>query len=329
MHISASIGIALNSIHDTPEELLHNADIAMYHAKSNGKARFEYFNEGLRKEVVSRFEIEAGLRKAIDAQQLIVHYQPIVSAFDRRLCGFEALVRWNHPERGFIPPGEFIPVAEENDLIVLLGRWVLVESCRQMVEWQKSFADGPPLTISVNVSARQMSEFCLVDDVEFALAESGLNPELLALEMTESSIMGNTEQTLAILGRLKTMGVRLLIDDFGTGYSSLSLLQQLPFNCLKIDRSFIRDLSGEGGNLNIVSAILQLAHSLKLEVIAEGVETEEQLRILCDLGCDNVQGFLFSKPVDARAAERFYQATREIDLPLLARPVVVTGEHGR
>jgi diguanylate cyclase (GGDEF)-like protein/PAS domain S-box-containing protein len=329
MHVSASIGIALNSINDTPEELLHNADIAMYHAKSNGKARFEYFNEGLRKEVVSRFEIEAGLRKAIDAQQLIVHYQPIVSAFDRRLCGFEALVRWNHPERGFIPPGEFIPVAEENDLIVLLGRWVLVESCRQMVEWQKSFADGPPLTISVNVSARQMSEFCLVDDVEFALAESGLNPELLALEMTESSIMGNTEQTLAILGRLKTMGVRLLIDDFGTGYSSLSLLQQLPFNCLKIDRSFIRDLSGEGGNLNIVSAILQLAHSLKLEVIAEGVETEEQLRILCDLGCDNVQGFLFSKPVDARAAERFYQATREIDLPLLARPVVVTGEHGR
>jgi diguanylate cyclase (GGDEF)-like protein/PAS domain S-box-containing protein len=329
MHISASIGIALNSINDTPEELLHNADIAMYHAKSNGKARFEFFNEGLRKEVVSRFEIETGLRKAIDAQQLIVHYQPIVSVFERRLCGFEALVRWNHPERGLIPPGEFIPIAEESDLIVLLGRWVLVESCRQLVEWQKSFAPGPPLTISVNVSARQMSDFCLVDDVEFALAESGLNPELLALELTESTLMGNTEQTLAILDRLKTMGVRLQIDDFGTGYSSLSRLQRLPFNSLKIDRSFIRDLSGEGGNLNIVSAILQLAHSLKLDVIAEGVESEEQLRILCDLGCDNVQGFLFSRPVEAVDAERLYRATREIDLSSLVRPVVITGKHGR
>jgi diguanylate cyclase (GGDEF)-like protein/PAS domain S-box-containing protein len=329
MLVSASIGIALNSINDTPEELLHNADIAMYHAKSNGKARFEFFNEGLRKQVVSRFEIESGLRKAIDAQQLIVHYQPIVSVFDRRLCGFEALVRWNHPERGLIPPGEFIPVAEGSDLIVLLGRWVLVESCRQLVEWQKSFAPGPPLTISVNVSARQMSDFCLVDDVEFALSESGLNPELLALEMTESTLMGNTEQTLAILDRLKTMGVRLQIDDFGTGYSSLSRLQRLPFNSLKIDRSFIRDLSGEGGNLNIVSAILQLAHSLKLDVIAEGVETEEQLRILCDLKCDHVQGFLFSKPVDALAVERLYQARRDIELFSLARPVVVAGKHGR
>jgi diguanylate cyclase (GGDEF)-like protein/PAS domain S-box-containing protein len=311
MLVSASIGIALGSTGDTPEQLLNNADTAMYHAKTNGKARFEFFNEGLREKGVTCFEIESGLRKAIDENQLVVHYQPIVSASDNHLCGFEALVRWNHPERGLISPSEFIPVAEGSDLIVLLGRWVLVESCRQMAEWHKSFAPSPPLTISVNVSARQLSDSCLVEDVEFALAESGLNPESLSLELTESSIMGNTEQTLAILGRLKAMNVRLEIDDFGTGYSSLSRLQRLPFDTLKIDRSFIRDLSASNGSLDIVKAIMQLAQSLRLEVIAEGVESEEQLCSLRQLGCDHIQGFLFSKPVDADAAERLYGETRE------------------
>jgi diguanylate cyclase (GGDEF)-like protein/PAS domain S-box-containing protein len=297
--VSASIGIALSSTGVAAEELLRNADTAMYHAKTNGKARFEFFDQGLREEVVTRYEIETGLRKAIDGQQLVVHYQPIVSASDSHLCGFEALVRWNHPERGLIPPGEFIPVAEGSDLIILLGRWVLVESCRQMAEWQKSFATVPPLTISVNVSARQLNGSRLVEDVEFALAESGLSPESLTLEMTESSIMGNTEQTLTILHRLKAMNVRLEIDDFGTGYSSLSRLQKLPFDSLTIDRSFIRELSAGRGSLDIVKAIMELAHSLKLEVIAEGVEFEEQLRSLRQLGCDQIQGFLFSKPVDA------------------------------
>ncbi len=335
MLVSASIGIALSSVNDTPEDLLHNADIAMYHAKSNGKARFEFFSEGLRKQVVSRLEIETSLRKAIDTQQLVVHYQPVVSAFDRHLCGFEALVRWNHPERGLIPPAMFIPVAEESDLIVLLGRWVLVESCRQMADWQKRFTQGPPLTISVNVSARQVSDFRLLDDVKFALDESGLDPESLALEMTESSIMGNTEQTLTILDRLKMMGVRLQIDDFGTGYSSLSRLQRLPFNSLKIDSSFIRELgkdneslNDENGSLNIVSAILQLAHSLRLEVIAEGVETEEQLRSLRQLGCDNAQGFLFSKPLEAAIAGKLYQAACESSLSSPAWPMVVAAKSG-
>ena len=329
MLVSASIGIALSSTGSTPEELLHNADTAMYHAKTNGKARFEFFNEGLRKQSVTRFEIETGLRNAIDAQQLIVHYQPIVSASDRHLCGFEALVRWNHPERGLIPPSEFIPVAEGSDLIVLLGRWVLVESCRQMAEWQKSFASGPLLTISVNVSARQLSDSRLVEDVEFALAESGLNPESLALEMTESSIMGNTEQTLAILYRLKAMKVRLQIDDFGTGYSSLSRLQRLPFDSLKIDRSFIRELSDGNGSLDIVSAIMQLAHSLRLEVIAEGVESEEQLHTLRQLGCDDLQGFLFSKPVGAEAADRLYREICETGIFSLASPLLVAGKPER
>ena len=329
MLVSASIGIALSSGNDTPEELLHNADTAMYHAKSNGRARFEFFNEGLRKQVVTRFEIETGLRKAIDAQQLIVHYQPIVSASDSHLCGFEALVRWYHPERGLIPPDEFITVAEGSDLIVLLGRWVLVESCRQLAEWQKSFAPGPHLTISVNISARQLSDPHLVEDVEFALTQSGLNPESLALEMTESSIMGNPEQTLAILDRLKAMNVRLEIDDFGTGYSSLSRLQRLPFHSLKIDRSFIRELSAGNGSLDIVRAIMQLAHSLRLEVIAEGVESEEQLHTLRQLKCDYIQGFLFSKPVDAEAAAWLYRETCETGLFSVASPPVVAGKPGR
>jgi diguanylate cyclase (GGDEF)-like protein/PAS domain S-box-containing protein len=311
MLVSASIGIALSSTGDTPEELLNNADTAMYQAKTNGKARFEFFNEGLRELVATRFEIETSLRKAIDAQQLVVHYQPIVSLVENRICGFEALVRWNHPERGLIPPGEFIPVAEGSDLIVLLGRWVLIESCRQMAEWQKRFASIPPLAISVNVSARQLTDSRLVEDVRFALAESGLNPESLALEVTESSIMGNAEQTLATLNHLKAMNVRLEIDDFGTGYSSLSYLQRLPFDSLKIDRSFVRGLNDGNGSLDIVRAILELAHSLRLKVIAEGVETEEQLSSLRRLGSDCVQGFLFSKPIDANAAELLYQETCE------------------
>ena len=312
--VSASIGIALSSTGDTPEELLKNADTAMYHAKTSGKARFEFFNEGLRRQVVTRFEIETDLRIAIDAGQLVVHYQPIVSAIDHRIRGFEALVRWNHPERGLIQPGEFIPVAEGSELIVLLGRWVLRESCRQMAEWQKSLAPDPALTISVNVSARQLSDSRLVEDVEFALAESGLAPESLTLEMTESSIMGNTEQTLATLDRLKAMNVRLEIDDFGTGYSSLSRLQRLPFDWLKIDRSFISEPSEGNSSLNVVKAILQLAQSMRLEVIAEGVETKEQLCTLRQLDCDYIQGFLFSKPVDAAGAEWLYRTTRESGL---------------
>jgi diguanylate cyclase (GGDEF)-like protein len=319
--VSASIGIALSSTDDTPEKLLHNADIAMYQAKGNGKARFEFFNQELREQAVTHFEIEIGLRRAIDSHQLVLHYQPIVSASDCRLWGLEALVRWSHPERGLILPGEFIPVAEQSDLIVLLGRRVLVDSCRQMAEWQKTFASSPPLTISVNVSARQLSDPRLMEDVQFALAESGLNPKSLALEMTESSIMGNAKQTMEILDRLKEMNIRLQIDDFGTGYSSLSRLQRLPFDSLKLDRSFIRDLSAGNSSLDIVIAIMQLAHSLKLKVVAEGVETEEQLCSLRRLGCDYMQGFLFSQPVDAEAAEAIYRTNSEGGSSLLHLPV--------
>jgi diguanylate cyclase (GGDEF)-like protein/PAS domain S-box-containing protein len=307
---SASVGIALGSPEGTPENILRDADTAMYHAKANGKARFEFFNDAMRERVIARYEIETGLRNAIDAHQLVLHYQPIVSSIDDRITGFEALVRWNHPERGLLPPGEFIPIAEESDLIILLGRWVLRESCRQMAEWHRRFAFGVPLTINVNVSSRQLINSRLVEDVQLALAESGLNPAFLSIEVTESSLIENTEQTVTTLNRLKAMNVRLEIDDFGTGYSSLSYLQRLPFDTLKIDRSFINELSAGSDGLDIVKAILEMAHSLKLEVIAEGVETEEQLLQLRELGCKYVQGFLFSMPVDAEAAGWLYQELR-------------------
>jgi diguanylate cyclase (GGDEF)-like protein/PAS domain S-box-containing protein len=314
MFVTASIGIAMNAQGCTPEDLLRNADTAMYHAKSNGKARFEYFNEDLRDQAVSRFETETGLRKAIDERQLVVYYQPIVSLSEQRILGFEALVRWNHPERGLILPGEFMCVAEESDLILLLGRWVLREACRQMAEWQKSLAADPPLILCVNVSSRQLTDPRLVEDVGLALAATGLDPGTLALEMTESSIMGDAQQTLATLDALQKMNIGLEIDDFGTGYSSLSYLQKLPFDTLKIDRSFVSELSEGSGSMDIVKAILELARSLRMDVIAEGVETKEQLRILRQLGCNYLQGYLFSRPVDAAAAERLYRKTRESGL---------------
>ncbi|HUD54176.1 MAG TPA: EAL domain-containing protein [Terracidiphilus sp.] len=324
MFVSASIGIALSSTGNTPEDLLRNADTAMYQAKANGKGRAEYFNEAMRDRVISRIETESGLRKAIDNDRLVLHYQPIVSLSNNRICGFEALVRWNHPERGLSYPGEFIPVAEESDLIILLDRWVLREACRQMAEWHRSFPSVSPLTINVNVSARHLCDLRLVEEVELALAESGLNPEALSLEVTESSLIGNAEQTLATLNRLKAIKVRLEIDDFGTGYSSLSYLQRLPFDTLKIDRSFVCEMSAENDSADIVKAIVEMAHSLRLKVIAEGVETEEQLSQLRELGCNSVQGFLFSRPVSATIAREIYNEALEVDRAVRGSPKTST-----
>jgi diguanylate cyclase (GGDEF)-like protein/PAS domain S-box-containing protein len=312
--VSASIGIAFDDTGATPEDLLRNADTAMYAAKTRGKARFEFFDKEMRERAISRFEIETGLRKALDVGQLVLHYQPIVALSDGQIHGFEALVRWNHPDRGIMAPGHFIPIAEESDLIVLIGRWVLRESCRQVAEWQRELDPPFPLTIHVNVSSRQLNDPRLIEDVSGALAESGLNPNCLALEMTESSIMGNTKQALSAFHQLRAMNVRLEIDDFGTGYSSLSYLQRLPFRTLKIDRSFIRDLNTDGGSIDIVRAILDLARALKMEVIAEGVETEDQLCKLRELGPDYLQGYLISKPVDSVAAEKLYLESRGSDI---------------
>jgi diguanylate cyclase (GGDEF)-like protein/PAS domain S-box-containing protein len=294
-----SIGIALSSSGSSPEELLRNSDTAMYHAKAKGKARFAVFDEGMRERAVAHLEIETGLRKAIDERQLILFYQPELSVTSRRIIGYEALVRWNHPERGLLPPSEFIPVAEESELIVHLGKWVLREACRQMAEWHSKFAFEPPLTISVNVSPRQLNQGGLVEDVERVLAETGLAPNCLKLEVTEGSIMQDAETALATLRRLKSLGVGLEIDDFGTGYSSLSYLQRLPFDTVKVDRSFIKELGVSAESSEIVRTIMELARSLQMDVVAEGVETEDQFQMLAALGCQYVQGYYFSKPVNA------------------------------
>jgi diguanylate cyclase (GGDEF)-like protein/PAS domain S-box-containing protein len=295
---TVSIGIAPGSAGSSPEDLLRDADAAMYYAKTKGKARCEVFDEGMRDRAKARLEIETDLRRAIDLNQLVLYYQPQMSLTNNRVVGYEALVRWQHPERGLVPPSEFIPVAEETDLIVPLGRWVLREACRQMALWHRSFAVQPALTVSVNVSFRQLGDANLVDEVRKALRESGLPPESLKLEMTESSIMSNTEMAIGVLRQLKEIGVGLEIDDFGTGYSSLSNLSRLPFDTVKIDQSFVKDLHASGESAEIVRTILDLARSMGMSVVAEGVETVDQLGVLTSLGCDYAQGYYFSRPVD-------------------------------
>jgi len=300
---TVSVGIALSSSGNTPEDLLRNADTAMYHAKARGKARFAVFDEGMRERAVARLEIETGLRKAIDSQQLVLYYQPELSVSSQRVIGYEALVRWDHPTRGILPPSEFIPIAEESELIVHLGRWVLKEACRQMAEWHKKLVLDPPLTISVNISPRQLNHGGLVEDVEQVLSETGLDPKCLKLEVTEGSIMQDAETALLTLRRLKLMSIGLEIDDFGTGYSSLSYLQRLPFDTVKIDRSFIKELGVSSESSEIVKTIVELARSLEMYVVAEGVETQDQFERLRALGCEYVQGYYFAKPAGAQTTQ--------------------------
>jgi diguanylate cyclase (GGDEF)-like protein/PAS domain S-box-containing protein len=299
---TCSIGIAMSSSGDTPEDLLRNADTAMYYSKVRGKGRYEVFNQGMRERAIARIEIEKDLKKAIKARQFVLYYQPKVSLHDRRIMGFEALVRWNHPSRGFLFPGEFIPVAEETGLILPLGRWILREACRQMAAWHNSTGRAPVLSISVNISYKQLADPHLARDVESVLAETGLDPESLRLEVTESSIMENAPMAIATLRRFKELKIGLEIDDFGTGYSSLSYLRQLPFDTLKIDQSFVKELGTTGDTSEIIHTILQLAQSLGMDAVAEGVETKDQLTRLTAMGCSLGQGYYFSKPVDAAKA---------------------------
>jgi diguanylate cyclase (GGDEF)-like protein/PAS domain S-box-containing protein len=302
--VTASIGIAMSSSGNTPEDLLRNADTAMYYAKAHGGGRFEVFDQTMRERAVARMEIEKDMKKAIAANQFVLHYQAKVSLTDRRLSGFEALVRWNHPTRGLLFPSEFIPVAEETGLIIPLGLWILREACRQMAVWQKSVVREPALSVSVNISFKQLAEPGLAEDVEQILSETGLNPGSLRLEMTESSIMENVRVAAETLGRFKKMNIALEIDDFGTGYSSLSYLRQLPFDTVKIDQSFVRQMGTTDDTSLIIHTILQLAFSLGMDVVAEGIETKDQLARLTAMGCSTGQGYYFSKPVDAAAACR-------------------------
>ena len=296
---TASIGIALSSSgYDRPDDILRDADTAMYRAKENGKARYEVFDHGMHARAVSRLQLESDLRQAIEQKEFCVYYQPIVSLQTGRLSGFEALVRWNHPRRGLVSPADFIPVAEETGLIVPIGQWVLNEACAHVRQWQLDSPSHRSLSLSVNLSARQVAQADLLDRIKEALASSKLNPHCLKLEITESVVMENAEAAALMLKQLRALGVQLSIDDFGTGYSSLSYLHRFPLNYLKIDRSFVMRLTTDNDNA-IVRTISTLARNLGMEVIAEGIETEEQHQQLKMLGCEYGQGFLFSRPVDS------------------------------
>jgi diguanylate cyclase (GGDEF)-like protein/PAS domain S-box-containing protein len=305
--VSASVGIAIHGAEDGAEELLRNADVAMYEAKSRARGRWVVFDPDMHTSLVDRVSLEVDLRWAIERRQLALAYQPIVDLRSGQPTGVEALLRWTHPRRGEIPPMAFIPMAEETGLIVPLGRWVLVEACRQGARWNAR-AGRPPLTITINLSGRQLLHETIVADVQHALAMSRLDPACLILEITETVLMQDTDDVLPRLRALKALGIRLAIDDFGTGYSSLSYLQQFPVDVLKIDQSFIDGLLRGTNDAALVRTIVSLAGSLTLRTIAEGVEDARQQQQLRDLGCDAAQGFLFSRPVSAQEIERLLSA---------------------
>gem|GEM_PF-2212186 len=298
--IGASLGLAFEharSLRSDADALLRDADVAMYRAKNGGKGRYVIFEQIMHAEAVRRLEIETDLRLAIDRHELRVHFQPILRLQDGGFHQMEALVRWQHPTRGLLPPSEFIAIAEESGLIVPLGRYVLERSCQQVASWQREFPDEPPLQVSVNLSPGQFDDPSLLDDISSALEKASIAPASLKLEVTEGLIMRNTEKSIETLRRLKDFGVTIAIDDFGTGYSSLSYLRRLPLDVLKIDRSFVQGIGQNAEDDAIVQAILSLAQSLGLSVTAEGIETPEQANLLREWSCDSGQGYLFSRPL--------------------------------
>lgn len=300
---SASIGIALSTTgYEQGADMLRDADIAMYRAKDSGKARYQIFDKAMHAQVVRVMQLETDMRKALERQEFKVYYQPIVSLKTGAIAGFEALVRWHHPEEGLISPAEFIPLAEETGLIVTLGEWILAEACQQMHAWQVEFARTRDWKISVNLSTKQLKEGEIIHQINQILQQTNLNSKSLKLEITESVLMENAEVANSILLQLREINIELSIDDFGTGYSSLSYLHRFPVNTLKIDRSFVSAIDPNDENLEIVRAIVTLAHILKMDVIAEGIETSSQLAQLKELGCEQGQGFYFSKALDPQAA---------------------------
>jgi diguanylate cyclase (GGDEF)-like protein len=310
---SATIGIAVSATgYDRPEELLRDADTALHRAKAHGNTGYELFDAAMRDHALSRMHLELELRKAIEHEGLHVYYQPIVALDTGGLHGFEALVRWQHPQRGLISPGEFIPIAEETKLIVPLGHSVLSQACRQMKAWQERFDTCAPRLMSVNLSSKQLAHPDLMQQIHTLLRDTGLAADCLKLEITESAFMEDVEAAIALLRQLKATGIQLSLDDFGTGYSSLSYLYRLPVDVLKIDRSFVSRLGTPGTDAGLVGTIVSLAHRLHLEVIAEGVETAEQAAQLQALGCEYGQGYYFSRPMPAATASRFIETWPDI-----------------
>lgn len=300
---SVSIGIAMgNPLYKEAEEILRDADIAMYHAKESEKD-YVIFDKTMHTRAVTRMQLETDLRTAIERRELCAYYQPIVDLTTMQLSGFEALMRWNHPQRGLVPPGEFIPVCEDTGLIVPVTLWMLRESCGQLARWNKDFPETQ-LMMSVNLSGKHFTQDDLVAQISDILAETGINPGHLKLELTESAVMENAERVILMLRELKKLGVQLSIDDFGTGYSSLSYLHRFPIDTLKVDRSFVSEMETGSENGEIVRTIVGLAKTLRMNVVAEGIESIHQIHQLQILGCEYGQGFLFSRPVPLAEAEK-------------------------
>jgi diguanylate cyclase (GGDEF)-like protein len=302
VHAKASIGIA-TGVRASAEELLRDADIAMYRAKWGGKSRYLLFESGMEDEVQSRLEIEMDLQSALAGDEFFLVYQPTFDLQSMTPTGVEALIRWRRPGRGVVEPEEFIPLLEESKLIVDVGAWVLREACSQAARWQEQ---GRVLELSVNVSQLQLDTDDLIDDVKMALARSGLRPEGLTLEITETTLMSNAEETARRLHELKRLGIRIAVDDFGTGYSSLSHLRQFPVDVLKIDRSFISQLAEGGENEILLHTLVQLGKALEIETTAEGIERPQDLSLIREKECDNGQGFLFTRPLSAQDADSFF-----------------------
>jgi diguanylate cyclase (GGDEF)-like protein len=325
--ISASMGIAVGSPGDsTPDNLLREAEIALFRSKRDPSLRYALFEASMNDATLERVDLEHDLRQALERDELRLHYQPIVDLSTDRVVGLEALVRWEHPGRGLVPPLSFIPMAEETGLIVPIGLWVLNTACRQAQDWRRRFADNP-LLMSVNLSARQFALPDLVDQITRVLADSGLPANALELEITESVVMDESEAGTRTLRRLRELGVHLVLDDFGTGYSSLSYLKHLPLDTIKIDRSFVTGLGGEDeANLPIVEAVISLAHGLGIGVVAEGIETTDEANRLRDLGCDRGQGYVYSRPIPAADVTRLMSAAGRKRGPRgKATPVAVGG----
>ncbi len=309
---SASIGIVFSGDeYGSAEDMLRDADIAMYRAKAQGKACFAIFSPELRKQAFIRLELENEIRRAIENHEFQLYYQPIYRLWSEQVAGFEALIRWNHPTRGLLLPDAFLHVAEESDLILMIGDWVLRQACGQLSRWHAAYPDLSELSVNVNISSKQIAQPDFVEKVQLVLQETGLKPEALKLEITESAVIQNQAVANECFNRLNNLGIQLHVDDFGTGYSSLSYLQHFPIHCIKIDRSFIQEIGKPGKNADLVRTMIMMARDLGMEAIAEGIETEEQLRQLEGLSCKFGQGFLLSRPMDERTAESLLQNHRE------------------
>ena len=302
--ITASMGIALSASGETvPSELIRDAEVAMYRAKAKGERTIEVFDSSMNAQALARFQMETELRHGLERSEFVLHYQPVVGLESGRIEGWEALVRWRHPERGLISPLDFISLAEETGIIVPLGNWVIREACRQAGHWARRFPSEPPRLMSVNLSARQFGNRDLIADVMNALDLAALDPRCLKLELTESVMMRDPEGSLETMKAFKRMNIHMVVDDFGTGYSSLSYLKRFPVDTLKIDKSFIDGLGKDSESTAIVTAVVSLAKSLGMKVTAEGIETYDQMEHLQQLNCDHGQGYYFSRGLDAEAME--------------------------